>query len=93
MNDFDTRNSVSALALATLKSPFLAALLAFFFGPIGLLYASVKGAIIMFLVCLGVGIVTLGFGLFITWPICAVWGYLAATKHNERIVALASGAF
>lgn len=86
------RSFVPALAMAAAKSPLLAALLGFFFGPIGLIYATIKGAIIMFLVNIAVGIVTFGFGLFLTWPICALWGYIAAQKHNERIALLASSA-
>ena len=50
-------------------------------------YATIKGAIIMFLVNFVVGGITLGFGLFLTWPICAVWAYLAAKKYNERLLA------
>ena len=41
----------------------------------------------MFLVNFVDGGITLGFGLFLTWPICAVWAYLAAKKYNERLLA------
>ena len=69
------------------KNVGLAAGLGFFFGPIGMCYTTIKGAIIMFLVNFVVGGITLGFGLFLTWPICAVWAYLAAKKYNERLLA------
>ena len=69
------------------KNVALAAGLALFFGPIGMCYATIKGAIIMFLVNFVVGGITLGFGLLLTWPICAVWAYLAAKKYNERLLA------
>jgi hypothetical protein len=72
------------------KSVGLACALAFFFGPIGLLYSTPKGAIIMFFVNCFVGLFTLGFGLILTWPICAVWGWNAASKHNKQLHAAAS---
>jgi len=69
----------------SVKSPGLAALLGCLFGPLGLLYSTGTGAIVMFVVNL-VGFVTV-IGLFITWPICGLWGYLAAKKHNEKLLA------
>lgn len=45
------------------KSVGVAFLLAFLFGPLGLLYASVVGGIVMIIVSGLVAIVTLGFGL------------------------------
>ncbi|MCD8256172.1 MAG: hypothetical protein LUC40_03220 [Oscillospiraceae bacterium] len=67
------------------KSTILAAALGFFFGPLGLLYVTVKGAVIMFFVNCVVGFITLGFGLFLTWPICAIWGYVAANNFNKEL--------
>jgi hypothetical protein len=69
------------------KSVGLAIFLGVFFGPLGLLYSSVTGAIVMFLVNIVVGIFTLGFGLFLTWPICGIWTYVAAKSYNERLLA------
>jgi len=68
------------------KSPGIAAILGFFFGPLGLLYSTVKGAIIMIIVNFVVGLFTLGFGLFLAWPICAIIGYFAAKKSNEKLM-------
>lgn len=72
------------------KNPGLAALLGCLFGPLGLLYSTTKGALIMFAVNIVVGLVTLGFGLFLTWPICGVWGYKAAKAENEKLLASVS---
>ena len=63
----------------------LAALLGCLLGPIGLLYSTGTGAIVMFVVNL-VGLITI-FGLFLTWPICGLWGYLAAKTHNKKLLA------
>ena len=54
------------------KSLGLAIFLGVAFGPLGLLYSTVTGAIIMFFVNVLVGLLTLGFGLFLTWPICGL---------------------
>jgi hypothetical protein len=69
------------------KSVGIAILLGVFFGPLGLLYASVLGGIIMFFVSLIVWIFTFGFGLFIIWPICAVWAVIAANSYNQTLLA------
>ena len=71
--------------MALPKSPAVAAILGFLFGPLGLLYASGKAALIMFGVNVAVAIFTLGFGLFLTWPVSAIVGYVAATNYNQRL--------
>ena len=78
------------IVVQSTKNPGTAALLGCLFGPIGLLYATTKGALIMFAVNLVVGILTLGFGLFLTWPICGLWGYKAAKAENEKLLAAAA---
>lgn len=70
------------------KSVALAAVLGFLFGPVGLLYASVGGAVLLFLINLVVGLLTFGVGLVLTWPLAAVWGAVAASQHNARIRAV-----
>jgi hypothetical protein len=67
------------------KSVGVAILLAFCFGPLGMLYSTVGGAVVMFFVSFFVGIVTLGMGLFITWPACVIWAAYAASEHNRRL--------
>lgn len=69
------------------KSVGVAFLLAFLFGPLGLLYASVVGGIVMMIVSALVAIVTLGFGLLITWPVCVIWAIIAANNANKKMVS------
>ncbi|MFH1749117.1 MAG: hypothetical protein ABIG44_18960 [Planctomycetota bacterium] len=69
------------------KSPGIAILLTILFGPIGMLYSTILGAIVMFLVSLVVGILTLGLGLLFTWPICILWAALAASGYNRKILS------
>lgn len=76
------------------KSVLLAALLTLFLGPLGMLYSTAVGAIVMivvYLAILGLSVVTLGMGsiLFLpAWAVCIVWGVIAAQKRN-RVIAQA----
>lgn len=67
------------------KSVGVALLLSFFFGPLGMLYSTVAGALVMLFVNLVVALITFGFGLFLTWPICMIWAAVAASSHNTRL--------
>ena len=69
------------------KSVLAAFALTFFFGPLGLLYTSILGGIILFVVALLLAIFTFGFGALITWPVAMVWGVLAAlaSKRNKSV--------
>ncbi|MDO5615709.1 MAG: hypothetical protein Q4G16_05940 [Cruoricaptor ignavus] len=69
------------------KSVGLSLLLTFFFGPLGMLYSTVTGAIVMFFISAAIGFITLGFGFFLTWPICMIWGAIAASNHNSKIIS------
>ena len=68
------------------KSVGLAILLAVIFGPLGLLYSTVMGAIVMFIVNIVVALVTVGFGLILTWPICGVWAAVAVKSYNKKLL-------
>ena len=69
------------------KSLVLAIILALFFGPLGLLYSTVKGGVIMFFVNIVVGVLTIGVGLFITWPIGVIWAAMATNAHNAALMS------
>lgn len=60
------------------KSRGLAFLLAFLFGPLGMLYTTVAGALIMLVIAGVVGFFTAGLGLILVWPVCIIWAVLAA---------------
>lgn len=70
------------------KSMAVAILLALFFGPLGMLYSTVMGGVVMIALSLLVGIFTLGFGLFVTWPICVIWAAVATNSHNKKMLAV-----
>jgi hypothetical protein len=66
------------------KSMILSLVLTFFFGPFGMLYSTVLGALIMLAAYIGIGIVTLGWGIAILHPIAMVWGAWAVHSYNEN---------
>jgi hypothetical protein len=78
-------NSPQVLIVKTEKNPGLAALLGCLFGPLGLLYSTTTGAVVMF--CVNVIAALTVIGLFLTWPACGVWGYVAAKAHNKKLLA------
>ena len=82
-----SENTQQTIIVKSEKNPGLAAGLAFFLGPIGLLYSTVIGSICMFFVNIVVGFLAFGFGLILTWPICCIWGYIAASNYNKKLHA------
>ena len=72
------------IIVQTQKSPSTAAILALFFGPLGMLYSTVTGAVVMFIITAIVGFVTLGIGLLVTLPICSIWAYVSVKNQNQK---------
>ncbi|BAS67205.1 hypothetical protein [Bathymodiolus septemdierum thioautotrophic gill symbiont] len=70
------------------KSLIVAILLAVFFGPIGLFYASVVGALVMLVITAIIGFVTFGFGLFVPYIICIIWAIIAVNNYNKKIIEI-----
>ena len=68
------------------KSVGVAFLLAFLFGPLGLLYSSVAGGIILLILGVIIGIITLGFGLIFIWIASIIWAIVAANNANKNLV-------
>ena len=68
------------------KSYALAVLLATLFGPFGLFYATVSGAVIMLVVAIALAMFTFGIGVFLVWPVCIVWALRAVSVHNRRVL-------
>lgn len=68
------------------KSTGIALILTFLFGPLGLLYASLLGGLIMLIVAIPVVIFTLVIGyIFIILPICLIWAAIAVNNHNKKL--------
>jgi len=68
------------------KSVGASLVLTFLFGPLGMFYSTVWGGVIMTILCLLVGVFTLGLGLVVLWPICMVWGAVAVSNYNRTLI-------
>lgn len=75
------------IVVTATKSVAISLILTFLFGPLGMLYSTILGGVIMTVLVLIIGIFTLGFGLFILWPICMIWGALAVSGSNKKMLA------
>ncbi|EDQ05589.1 hypothetical protein DSM14862_02574 [Sulfitobacter indolifex] len=71
------------------KSVVAAFFLTLLFGPLGLLYATVAGGIVLIILAILIGVVTFGLGALITWPVSIIWGVVAAmmSKRTPSIPA------
>jgi len=72
------------------KSVGVAIVLTLFFGPFGMLYSTVSGALIMLAVLFFGGFLAFGLFWFVLWPIAwvgsMVWGALAASRSTPQVV-------
>lgn len=67
------------------KSVILALVLTFLFGPFGLFYVTIRGAIIFLLLTIVLTIVTAGAFGFLAWMISIVWSGFAALNYNKQV--------
>ncbi len=67
------------------KSMGVALILTFLFGPLGMLYSTVVGGLIMMVLTPVVTIMTLGIGALIMWPIQLIWAGIAVSSSNKKI--------
>lgn len=72
------------------RSVLLAGVLAFVFGPLGMLYSTIFGAFVTGFFALVGLIAGAGLGAVAAWPLCAIWAMWAAHRKNERAKALAA---
>ena len=76
----------TVVVVAETKSVGVAILLTLLFGPLGMLYSTISGALVMIVVSIILGFFTLGFSLLLTWPVSVIWGAMAASAHNQRVI-------
>lgn len=74
------------VVVAQTKNVGTAIILTTLLGPLGMLYSTILGGVLMGIISSFVALVTLGFGLLFTWPICVIWAALAASSHNNRLM-------
>ena len=78
---------MSVQVVTSTKSVGISILLTVLFGPLGMLYSTIPGALVMIVLSAIVGLVTVGFGLLLTWPICVIWGAMAVNSFNTKLLA------
>jgi hypothetical protein len=83
----ELQTSKVVVVTSSTKNVGLAIILTVLFGPLGMLYSTIWGGVIMTVVNVIVGFFTVGFGLVITWPINVVWAAVAANSYNKKLVS------
>ena len=75
------------------KSLGIGLILTFFFGPIGLFYATISGAVIMLIIdaiFAVIGFITAGISLVVTAPlvnlVCMIWAYVKINSYNKDLM-------
>jgi hypothetical protein len=68
------------------KSVGIALILTFLFGPLGMLYSTIAGGLIMMVVSVPLFFLTAGLSLIVTVPICMIWGAVAASNSKTKVV-------
>lgn len=81
----------NVIVMGKAKSVGVAFILAFFFGPLGLLYSSVVGGIVMLILMIPLIILTAGIALIFINLICCVWAVVASNQANEALHNRAAG--
>ena len=75
------------------KSVGISILLILLFGPIGLLYSTVKGAILFILISIVLGLVAFAINPLwlmvvvpVLWVVSLVWGAMAVKSYNQKLL-------
>jgi len=74
------------IIVAKQKSVGVAFILAFLFGPLGLLYASILGGIVMFILTVVLFFLIPIIGACIAWVGCIIWAIIAAQNANKVVM-------
>lgn len=86
MENQNTQTVKQVVIIRNQKSMGLTLLLAILFGPLGMLYSTIIGGIVMIVVNIIIAFITLGFGLLLTWPICVIWAAIATNNYNKQLM-------
>lgn len=78
--------SMTGLPMLPFKSVATALLFTVILGPLGLLYASLRGGIVMLLLGLVVVSSKLIFPIILLWVICCVWAVKSVENYNKKIL-------
>lgn len=81
-----TNENVNVVVTKSPKSMGISIALTLFFGPLGMFYSTIAGAIIMIIIDIIVGIFTFGIGLLVTWPIQVIWAAISTSSYNKKLM-------
>lgn len=70
------------------KNLGIALLFSIFFGPLGLLYSTVRGGAIMLLVAFIVISSRFPVPIILMWISCCIWSVMATNRYNNQLIAL-----
>jgi len=65
------------------RSVSLSVVLTVLLGPLGLIYASVPGALALVLLAAAGVVPTMGFVLIFVWPASVAWGVIASSNKHQ----------
>ena len=85
MNQPDSTSTTKFIAVGKEKSMVVALILTFLFGPLGLLYATVPGALILLVLTIIIGFFTLGIGFIVGWLASMIWAVISVNSNNSKI--------
>lgn len=86
MSDLNKTETPQHIVVTSTKSVAISIIFTFLFGPLGLLYSTVSGGIIMIVIGIILFVLTAGLGLISTWPICMIWGVIAVSNSNKKVL-------
>jgi hypothetical protein len=91
MSEEQEQQPATRVVVAPRKSLILSLVLTFFFGPLGMLYATIGGALVMIAVSIIAALLTAGGSIVITWVISMIWGALSVERYNRKMFEKAIG--
>ena len=75
--------SIGLIQSVGTKQVWVAVALAFLFGPLGLLYCTITGTIVMMIVSVALALLFGQLSFLITLPICAFWAWRASREMSS----------
>ena len=85
MEQTSPTHQTNVIILGKQKSVGVAFLLSFLFGPLGLLYASILGGIVMFILGIALFFLLPIVGGIIAWIASIIWAIVAAKQANAKM--------
>lgn len=84
MENQSSSTHTTVVVVSKPKSTGVAFILAFLLGPLGLLYATITGGIVMFLISCVMFFLLPVVGPIICWVVCIIWALMAVNNTNSN---------